>query len=293
MIHKAGFVNIIGEPNVGKSTLVNKFLKQSLLITSPKKQTTRHRILGILNDDGYQIIFSDTPGLISPEYKLHEHMMSFTKEILEDSDILIYVISCGDLGDKKPLFLEKLHEIHIPLLLVINKIDLSDQVELEATVAQWEKTLPNSKIHPISAISGFHTDELLKIIIDHLPQSPPYFPKDQLTDRSERFFVNEIVRKHILNRYKKEVPYATEVDTHKFEVESELIRIHSDIYVERESQKGILIGHKGEALKKLGINSRRELESFFEKKIFIKLRIKVAKNWRKDSKLLKRFGYIS
>ncbi len=292
-VHKAGFVNIIGEPNVGKSTLVNKFLKQSLSITSPKKQTTRHRILGILNDDAYQIIFSDTPGLISPEYKLHEYMMSFTKEILEDSDVLIYVVSCGDLLENRPLFVEKLPKINIPLLLVINKIDLSHQAELETITTQWETILPNAKTYPISALYGTHTDDLLHIIIDHLPQSPPYFPKDQFTDRSERFFVNEIVRKHILNRYKKEIPYATEVNTHKFEKESNLIRIHSDIYVERESQKGILIGHKGESLKQLGMTSRREIENFFSKKIFLKLRIKVAKNWRKDSKILKRFGYIS
>ncbi|MCY4299024.1 MAG: GTPase Era [Flavobacteriaceae bacterium] len=291
--HKSGFVTIIGKPNVGKSTLINRFLKQPLSIISPKKQTTRHRILGILNDDAYQIIFSDTPGLISPEYKLHEHMMSFTKEVLEDSDVLVLVISCGDLEEHKSLFLEKLQKITVPLLLVINKIDLSNQKELETIMNQCEKILPNAKVYPISALNGIHIDELLNIIIDLLPLSPPYFPKDQLTDRSERFFVNEIIRKNILNHYQKEIPYAAEVKTHQFEKESRLIRIHSDIYVERESQKGILIGHQGQALKTLGMSSRRELESFFEKKIFLKLRIKVAKNWRKDSKMLKRFGYTS
>ncbi|MCY4562175.1 MAG: GTPase Era [Flavobacteriaceae bacterium] len=291
--HKAGYVTIMGAPNVGKSTLLNKFLKQPFSITSPKKQTTRHRILGIENGENHQIVFSDTPGLISPEYQLHQHMMSFVKEVLEDSDIIIYIITCDDVNAENNSLIQKLKTIEIPLFLVVNKIDLCTQKMLEKTVSEWSIIWPKSKIFPISALNEVYVDEVMKFIIDYLPESPPFFPKNQLTDRPERFFVNEIVRNSILKRYQKELPYASEVVTHQFVDTPDLLKIHSDIYVERDSQKGILIGHKGQAINALGINARQNLEKFFSKKVFLKLRVKVAKNWRRDPKMLKRFGYIN
>ena len=292
MVHKSGFINIIGNPNVGKSTLANAMVGKKLSIITPKSQTTRHRILGIVNDKNYQMIFSDTPGIIKPAHKLHESMMDFVKITFEDADIIIYVVEFKDYELRNKNLENKIKSLKVPLLLVINKIDCIDQIKLESEIKHWKKVLPNSEIWPISALENFNISELKSRLIDILPVGPAYFPKDQLTDKPERFFVNEIIREKILKNYKKEIPYSIEVLTDEFKDEDKIIKIRSIIIVERDSQKGIIIGYKGNAIKKIGTESRKEMEKFFEKKIFLELAVKVNKNWRSNDSQLKRFGYI-
>ena len=290
-MHKAGFVNIIGNPNVGKSTLMNALVGERLSIITSKAQSTRHRIMGIVNGDDFQIVLSDTPGIIKPAYELQESMMGFVKSAFEDADLLIYMVEIGETSLKDGALFNKIKSAKIPVLLLINKIDQSNQETLENQVEFWQEQLPKAEIFPISALEGFQVQEVLERIVEHLPESPPFFPKDQLTDKPERFFVNEIVREKILLNYKKEIPYAVEIQTESFEESDTIIRIRSVIMVERETQKGIIIGHKGGALKKVGIQARKDLEKFFGKQIHLELFVKVNKNWRSNLKQLKRFGY--
>jgi len=290
-MHKAGFVNIVGNPNVGKSTLMNSLVGEKLSIITSKAQTTRHRILGIVNGDDFQLVLSDTPGVIKPSYELQSSMMDFVKSAIEDADVLIYMIEIGESSLKDENLFNKIKSSSIPVVVLINKIDLSNQDELESQVGKWSKKLPNAEIFPISALKEFQVDNLLKRLIELLPECPPYFPKDQLTDKPERFFVNEIIREKILINYKKEIPYSVEILTEEFKEDKKIIRIRSVIMVERNSQKGIIIGHKGSALKKIGIEARKDLEAFFGKQIHIELFVKVNKNWRSNQHQLKRFGY--
>lgn len=289
--HKAGFVNIIGNPNVGKSTLLNAWVGERLSIITHKAQTTRHRILGIVNHPDYQLIFSDTPGIIQPKYELQSSMMNFVKSALEDADILVYLVEIGEKELKDEGFFQKIVQAEVPVLLLINKIDLSNQEQLENQVAYWKNRVPNAEIYPISAQEQFQTQLVFDRLVELLPESPPFFPKDQLTDKPERFFVNETLREKILMQFKKEIPYSVEVETESFEEDEQLIRIRSVILVERDSQKGIIIGHKGQALKWVGIEARKDLELFFDKQIHLELYVKVAKNWRSDERQLRRFGY--
>lgn len=289
--HQSGFISIIGNPNVGKSTLMNSLVGEEISIITAKAQTTRHRILGIINGDNFQIVLSDTPGVIKPSYKMQDSMMKAVKDSLLDADILIYMTSINDIETKDEIIFEKIKKTKVPLIVLINKIDLFDQDSLEKDVNSWAIKLPKAKIYPISALKGFFVKELLEILIENLPESPPYFPKDQLTDRPERFFVNEAVRENIFISYSKEIPYSVEVYTEEFFEDKKIIRIRSIINVERESQKGIIIGNKGKALKKVGINTRKKLEKFFGKKIHIELYVKVSKKWRSSPNQLKRFGY--
>ena len=289
--HKAGFVSIVGNPNVGKSTLMNAWVGEKLSIITPKAQTTRHRILGILNADDYQLVLSDTPGVIKPSYEMQSSMMDFVKTALEDADILIYMLEIGEKQMKDEQLFEKIQRLSIPVIVLINKIDTADQASLVASVEHWQEQFPKAKVFPISAITGFSVQEVLDYLISLLPLSPPYFPKDQMTDKSERFFVNEAVREQILRYYDKEVPYAVEVLTEEFKEEEKIIKIRSVIMVERETQKGILIGHKGGALKKVGIGARKKLQAFFDKKVHLELYVKVNKDWRSNERQLKRFGY--
>ncbi len=290
-MHKSGFVNIIGNPNVGKSTLMNSLVGEKLSIITSKAQTTRHRILGLVNGEDFQLVLSDTPGVIKPSYDLQSSMMDFVKSAVDDADIIVYMIEVGESSLKDEDLYNKIKSSTLPLLLVINKIDLSNQNELEEQVDKWKNKLPNAEIFPISALEKFQVESLLKRIIELLPESPPYFPKDQLTDKPERFFVNEIIREKILLNYKKEIPYSVEILTEEFKEDDKIIRIRSIIMVERDSQKGIIIGHKGSALKKIGIQARKDLEIFFGKQIHIELFVKVNKNWRNNQNQLKRFGY--
>jgi GTP-binding protein Era len=290
-MHKAGFVNIIGNPNVGKSTLMNSLVGEKLSIITSKAQTTRHRILGIVNGEDFQLVLSDTPGVIKPSYELQSSMMDFVKTAINDADIIIYMIEIGESSLKDENLFNKIKFSSIPVILLINKIDLSNQEELENQVDEWKTKLPNAEIFPISALKKFQVDSLLQRLIELLPECPPYFPKDQLTDKPERFFVNEIVREKILLNYNKEIPYSVEILTEEFKEDEKIIRIRSVIMVERDSQKGIIIGHKGSALKKVGIKSRKDLETFFGKQIHIELFVKVNKNWRNNKNQLKRFGY--
>lgn len=289
--HKAGFVNIIGNPNVGKSTLMNAFVGEKLSIITSKAQTTRHRILGIVNGDDFQMILSDTPGIIKPAYQLQESMMGFVKSAFEDADVLIYMVEIGEKELKDEAFFNKIVHSKIPVLLLINKIDKSNQQQLEEQVQLWAEKVPNAEIFPISALEGFQVREVFDRIIELLPESPPFYPKDQLTDKPERFFVNETIREKILLHYKKEIPYSVEVDTEEFFEEENIIRMRAVIMVERDTQKGIIIGHKGESLKRVGVESRKDLEKFFGKQIHLELYVKVNKNWRSDSRQLRRFGY--
>jgi len=291
MKHKAGFVNIIGNPNVGKSTLMNVLIGEKLSIITSKAQTTRHRILGIVNGEDYQAVFSDTPGIINPAYELQESMMDFVKTAFEDADVLIYMVETGEKDLKNEAFFNKIKQVKIPVLLLLNKIDQSSQDLLEQQVAYWKETVPNAEIHPISALENFNIPTVMKRIVELLPESPPFYPKDQLTDKPERFFVNEKIREKILMHYKKEIPYSVEIETEEFKEEPKIIRIRSVIMVERDTQKGIIIGHKGAALKRVGSEARKDLEKFFGKKIFMELYVKVNKNWRSDKNQLKRFGY--
>ena len=290
-MHKAGFVNIVGNPNVGKSTLMNSLVGEKLSIITSKAQTTRHRILGIVNGEDFQLVLSDTPGVIKPSYELQSSMMDFVKTAIEDADILIYMIEIGESSLKDKNLFNKIKSSSIPVVVLINKIDLSNQEELENQVSEWSTKLPNAEIFPISALKEFQVDNLLQRLIELLPECPPYFPKDQLTDKPERFFVNEIIREKILINYNKEIPYSVEILTEEFKEDEKIIRIRSVIMVERNSQKGIIIGHKGSALKKIGIESRKDLETFFGKQIHIELFVKVNKNWRSNHNQLKRFGY--
>ena len=291
MSHKAGFVNIIGNPNVGKSTLMNAFVGEKLSIITSKAQTTRHRILGIVNGDDFQVVLSDTPGIIKPAYELQESMMDFVKSAFEDADVLIYMVEIGEKDLKDEAFFKKITNASIPVLLLINKIDVSNQETLEEQVQLWSEKVPNAEIFPISALEGFQVEAVFNRILELLPESPPFYPKDQLTDKPERFFVNEKIREKILLHYKKEIPYAVEVDTEEFHEEEDIIRMRSVIMVERETQKGIIIGHKGSALKRVGVEARKDLEKFFGKQIHLELYVKVNKNWRSNAKQLKRFGY--
>lgn len=290
-MHKAGFVNIIGSPNVGKSTLTNAILGEKIAITTAKAQTTRHRILGMRNTEEYQLILSDTPGIIDPAYKLQESMMEAVQTVFDDADVLIYMVEIGEKKGKSEAVISRLSKTDKPVILAINKIDTGNQALLDETINAWKVQLPNAAIWSISALEKFQIDALVENIVEMLPEHPPYYPKDQLTDRSERFVVNEVIREKILLTYDKEIPYAVEVETESFKVEENIIKISSIIYVERLSQKGILIGHKGAALKKVGTLARRDLQKFFDKKIHLELFVKVSKDWRSNSNALKRFGY--
>ena len=291
--YKSGFVNIIGNPNVGKSTLMNKLIGERLSIITSKVQTTRHRILGIVNDEDYQIVFSDTPGIIQPNYNLQSSMMKFVRSAFQDADVFLYMVEIGEKSLKDNSFFERLKNTDIPILLLINKIDKSNQEGVEKAMSHWESQLPKAKIIPISAIEGFGVDKIMSEITAMLPNGTPYFPTDALTDKPERFFVSEIIREKILLNYQKEIPYSVEVVIETFKEEDEIIRIEAIINVARETQKGIIIGHQGKALKKVGTEARKDLETFFGKKIFIKLFVKVTKNWRDNEQDLKRFGYFT
>lgn len=290
-MHKAGFVNIVGNPNVGKSTLMNALVGERISITTFKAQTTRHRIMGILNTDDMQIVFSDTPGVLKPNYKLQESMMNFSVSALSDADVLLYVTDVVEKPDKHNDFIEKVRLQTFPVLLLINKIDLTDQQTLEKLVEEWKELLPQAEIIPISAISKFNIDYVLRRIKELLPDSPPYFGKDQWTDKPARFFVTEIIREKILLYYDKEIPYAVEVVVEQFKDEPKMIHINAVIYVERESQKGIIIGKQGKALKKVASEARKELERFFNKTIYLETFVKVDKDWRSSDKELRNFGY--
>jgi GTP-binding protein Era len=290
-MHKAGFVNIIGNPNVGKSTLMNAFIGERLSIITSKAQTTRHRILGIVNGEDFQVLLSDTPGIIKPAYELQASMMEFVKSAFEDADVLLYMVEIGEQELKDESFFNKIRHSDIPVLLLLNKIDNSNQETLDAQVAYWSEKVPNAEIFPISALNGFGVPEVFHRIIELLPESPPFYPKDQLTDKPERFFVNEIIREKILLHYKKEIPYSVEIDTEEFFESDNIIRMRSVIMVERDTQKGIIIGHKGSALKRVGIEARKDLEQFFGKQVHLELYVKVNKNWRSNERQLKRFGY--
>lgn len=290
-MHKAGFVNIVGNPNVGKSTLMNQLVGERISIATFKAQTTRHRIMGIVNTDDMQIVFSDTPGVLKPNYKMQEMMLAFSESALADADVLLYVTDVIENPEKNMEFLEKVKKMQIPVLLLINKIDQSDPKKLGDIVEKWHSLLPNAEILPISAKNKFGTDMLLKRIKELLPESPAFFDKDQLTDKPARFFVSEIIREKILLYYDKEIPYSVEVRVERFKEDEKRIHINAVIYVERDSQKGIIIGHQGIALKKVNTESRKALEMFFDKKIFLETFVKVDKDWRSSQRELDAFGY--
>ena len=290
-MHKAGFVNIVGNPNVGKSTLMNLLVGERISIATFKAQTTRHRIMGILNTDDMQIVFSDTPGVLKPNYKLQESMLNFSESALVDADVLLYVTDTIEQPDKNQEFMEKVRRLDVPVLLLINKIDLSNQEDLVKLVDQWHEMLPKAEIIPVSAKARFNVNAVMKRIRELIPDSPPYFGKDQLTDKPARFFVTEIIREKILLYYDKEIPYAVEVVVEQFKEEAKSIHINAVIYVERDSQKGIIIGKQGKALKKVATEARKTLEHFFQKTIYLETFVKVDKDWRSSDKELKNFGY--
>ena len=290
-MHKSGFVNIIGVPNVGKSTLCNLLVGERLSIITSKAQTTRHRIFGFLNSENYQIIFSDTPGILKPSYKLHEKMMHFVSEAFLDADILLFITDIFEDSRPEENYLKKMQNAKVPLLLILNKIDLASDEKVNAKISEWKTMLPNAEIFAVSALKGINTDNILPRITELLPEGPPYYEKDQLTDRPERFFISEIIREKILLNYKKEIPYSCEVIINSFKEEEKIIRIEATILVERDTQKGILIGHKGAAIKKTGTEARLEAEKFFGKKIHLDLFVKVDKDWRNNDIKLSRFGY--
>jgi GTP-binding protein Era len=289
--HKAGFVNIVGKPNVGKSTLMNVLIGERLSIISSKAQTTRHRIMGIINDDHYQIVFSDTPGMLKPKYELHKNMMSFVNMSLEDADVILFVTDLFETDEEIEDVIEKINNSGVPVLLVINKIDLSKENQLDEVTAYWTQRIKSETVIPISATESFNTERILQEILDRLPIHEPFYDKEELTDRPERFFASEIVREKIFLNYRKEIPYSTEVAIEDFYEEETIIRIRAIIYVERDSQKGIIIGEGGKALKRVGTQARMEMEKFFGKKIFLETFVKVADDWRKDKNKLKKFGY--
>lgn len=288
--HKAGFVNIIGYPNVGKSTLMNALIGERLSIITPKAQTTRHRILGILNGEDHQVVFSDTPGVINPKYKLQESMMGFVESALEDADIILLLIESGSAHDHQDL-VARIKDTDTPLIVALNKIDQSKQEIVTKELADWQAQLPEATVLPISALHSFNLDQLKQLILDMIPESPPFYDKDELTDKNLRFFVAEIIREKILLLFKQEVPYSTEVVITEFKESTDITRIFATVYVSRESQKAILLGHGGKAIKKLGIESRKEIEDFIGQKVYLELKVKVSKDWRNDPRMLKWFGY--
>ena len=291
MKHKAGFVNIVGNPNVGKSTLTNKLVGERLSIITSKAQTTRHRILGIVNEEDYQIVFSDTPGVLKPNYKLQESMLRFSKTALQDADVIIYMTDVVEKMDKNSDFLNSVKKTKSPVILVINKIDESNPEKLDELVTLWKEQLPNAEIYPMSALHGFNTDNLMKRIKELLPECDPYFDKDALTDKPTRFFISEIIREKILLYYQKEIPYSVEIEVEEFKESAKQIDIRAVIHVARDSQKGIIIGHQGSALKKTGTEARKDIEKFLDKKVFLQLYVKVNKDWRDKDKTLRNFGY--
>jgi GTP-binding protein Era len=291
--HKAGFVNIIGNPNVGKSTLMNAFVGERLSIITSKAQTTRHRILGIVNGEDFQAVFSDTPGIIKPAYELQNAMMKFVHSAVDDADVILYMVEVGEKQPKNADIFNQVSKSKIPILVLVNKIDKSNEEAVIETVQSWSEKLPNAQVFAISALNNFGVEEVFKQILNHLPESPAFYPKDSLTDKPERFFVNEVIREKILMHYKKEVPYSVEVQTEAFEELDHIININTTIIVERKTQKGIIIGHQGKALTRIGTESRKDLEKFFQKKIFLDLYVKVEKNWRSNEKKLKGYGYQS
>lgn len=293
MAHRAGFVNIVGNPNVGKSTLMNVLVGERISIITSKSQTTRHRIMGIVNTDEYQIVYSDTPGVLEPMYKLQESMLQFSRSALTDADVILYVTDVWEKADKNVKFLDKVRDCGIPTLLIINKIDQSTQETIEALSQRWQQDLPNAEIILVSALNKFNTSYVMDKIVKMLPESEPFFEKDALTDKPMRFFVSEIIREKILLHYNKEIPYSVEVVVNSYEEEAKIVRINATIFVERDSQKGIIIGHKGEALKKVGTEARKDMESFIGNKVFLELFVKVDKDWRSQENKLKNFGYIS
>ena len=292
MAHKAGFVNIIGHPNVGKSTLMNQLVGEKLSIITPKAQTTRHRILGIVNDENYQIVYSDTPGIVDPAYKLQEGMMKFVYTSLEDADVLVLMVEFGQKDLKNEKLELRLAEIDTPILLLINKVDQTDQEALEAAVQLWSEKFPKAEVFPISALYGFNVHLLQNRVLQLLPESPAFYSKENYTDKTERFIVEEKIREKVLLNYKQEVPYSVEIEVEEFKEEASIIRIRAVIHVTRESQKVIIIGKRGDKIKRVGTDARKDLEEFFDKKIFLELFVKVNKDWRNDDKQLKRFGYL-
>jgi len=293
MAHKAGFVNIVGNPNVGKSTLMNVLVGEKISIITSKSQTTRHRIMGIVNTDDYQIVYSDTPGVLEPMYKLQESMLQYSRSALNDADVVLYVTDVWEKADKNVKFLDKVRQCGIPTLLIINKIDQSTQESIERLSQRWQNDLPNAEIILVSALNKFNTSYVMEQIVKLLPEAEPFFDKDALTDKPMRFFVSEIIREKILLHYKKEIPYSVEVVVNSFEEEPNIVRINATIFVERDSQKGIVIGHKGEALKRVGTEARKDMEAFIGNKVFLELFVKVDKDWRSQENKLKNFGYIS
>jgi GTP-binding protein Era len=291
MEHKSGFVNIIGNPNVVKSTLMNRLVGERLSIITAKAQTTRHRIKGIVNGEDYQIVYSDLPGILTPAYKMQELMMRFVDESLKDADVILYLIECGETNFNQEI-IEKLQQINIPILLVVNKIDKGNAETISTTKIHWQNLLPKAETIEISALTGHHVNLLLEKIITLLPESPPFFPKEELTDRPVRFFISEIIREKILLLYKKEIPYSVEVVIESFKEEETMVRIAAMLYCERGSQKGIIIGNKGVAIKQLGIESRKAIEEFLEKHVYLDISVKVLKDWRNQALQMKRFGYI-
>lgn len=291
MTHKSGFVSIIGNPNVGKSTLMNVLLGEKLSIVTSKAQTTRHRILGIYNNDDCQIIFSDTPGILKPHYKMHEMMMGYVQNALDDADLILYVTDVVEEVDRNNQYIQKINNSKIPAILVLNKIDLCKENEIVQLHALWKELIPKAEIIPVSALQNFNLNSLLTRIVEALPEAPPYYDKDALTDRPEKFFVSEIIREKIFKNYKKEVPYSVEVGIEEFKEEEKIIRIKAVIFVSRDTQKGILIGKGGEALKKVGKYARQDMETFFDKKVFLEMFVKVEKDWRDSDRLLREFGY--
>lgn len=291
MAHKSGFVNILGNPNVGKSTLMNALVGQKLSIITSKSQTTRHRILGIVNGDDFQVVYSDTPGIIKPAYGLQKAMMQSVYTALTDADLIVYVSDVKETIDKNRDMLERVINAEVPVILVINKIDLSNEEELDLLIDRWEKLMPAAIIVPVSAKEKFNTDNLFSLILERLPEGPPYFPKDQLTDRYERFFVREIIREKIFRNYRKEIPYSVEVEIEEYKEEDKIVNIRALIHVSRESQKGILIGHQGKMLKKTGTEARKDIEEFIGRKVYLELFVKITKEWRDRPGLLKKFGY--
>jgi GTP-binding protein Era len=291
MSHRSGFVNILGNPNVGKSTIMNALVGEKLSIITAKAQTTRHRIMGIVNGEDFQIVYSDTPGILRPQYKLQETMMNFVNSALTDADTILYVSDVLEQNAFEGEYIDRIKESGIPVIIALNKVDLTNQDDLEKVVESWHKEFPESPVIPVSGLKKFNLESLLNAILMKLPEGPPFFPKDQLTDKYERFFASEIIREKILVHYQKEIPYSVEIEIESFKEEKAIIKIRALIHVARDSQKGIIIGHKGSMLKRVGTEARRDMEGFFNKKVFLELYVKVTKDWRDKPLILKRFGY--
>jgi len=291
MSHRSGFVNILGNPNVGKSTIMNALVGEKLSIITAKAQTTRHRIMGIVNGEDFQIVYSDTPGILRPQYKLQETMMNFVNSALSDADLILYITDVGERTAYEGEYIDRIKESGIPVIIAVNKVDLTQQDDLEKVVESWHKAFPDSPVIPVSGLKNFNLDSLLNAIKNKLPEGPAYFPKDQLTDKYERFFASEIIREKILIHYKKEIPYSVEIEIESFSDEKDIIKIRALIHVTRDSQKGIIIGHKGLMLKRVGTEARHDMEDFFKKKVFLEMYVKVTKDWRDKPLILKRFGY--